>query len=212
VIIMRVVPKKHGPKIAFYKHRITRWAAHAAQIGTTAADVAELAAVTEEAREALAAQQAAQRVAQSATLRLHLAVEKMGTRGSAIIQQVRVRAATSGDDGVYGLAWIPQPKKRSPIGAPGRPYQFSVTLQPIGWVELRWKCRNARGSVGTMYEVWRRIGGAGALERVGMSGTKRFVDKTVPAGSGVVMYQVRAVRTTAVGEWAQFNVYFGGVR
>jgi hypothetical protein len=31
----------------------------------------------------------------------------------------------------------------------------------------------------------------------------------VPAGSSQVTYQIQAVRSTAVGPWAQFNVNFG---
>ena len=31
----------------------------------------------------------------------------------------------------------------------------------------------------------------------------------MPAGSSQVTYQIQAVRSTAVGPWAQFNVNFG---
>jgi len=35
------------------------------------------------------------------------------------------------------------------------------------------------------------------------------VDATIPAGSSQVTYQMQAVRSTAAGPWAQFNVNFG---
>ena len=38
---------------------------------------------------------------------------------------------------------------------------------------------------------------------------KEFTDQTVPAGSSQVTYQIQAVRSTAAGPWAQFNVNFG---
>jgi hypothetical protein len=205
---MRVVPRKYEPKISYYRDRVARWAAHADQIGTSAEDVAALAALTEEAREALAAQQAAQMAARSATLRLKLAMEKMGERGGGIMTQIRVRALQEGA-GVYSLAGIAARKKKSPLGPPGRPYAFDAELGALGWLTLRWKCKHPRGAQGTMYQVWRRVGNVGAFERLGMSGEKTFVDKTVPAGAGVVMYKIQAVRTTAEGEWGVFEVSLG---
>ena len=32
---------------------------------------------------------------------------------------------------------------------------------------------------------------------------------TIPAGTPQVQYQIRGIRPTAAGEWAQFNVNFG---
>ena len=44
---------------------------------------------------------------------------------------------------------------------------------------------------------------------IGASGTRSFVDATVPAGTPTVTYQVQAARSTAVGLAAQFVVNFG---
>ena len=66
--------------------------------------------------------------------------------------------------------------------------------------------------VGTIYQVSRRTGATGAggaFVAVGGTGTRSFVDPTVPAGAAAVTYQIQAVRSTAVGPWAQFNVNFG---
>jgi hypothetical protein len=65
-----------------------------------------------------------------------------------------------------------------------------------------------------MYQVYRRIGGgsgdgAGEFTYLGGSGSKKFVDSTVPAGSSQITYQIQAVRSTAVGAWEQFNVNIG---
>jgi hypothetical protein len=64
-------------------------------------------------------------------------------------------------------------------------------------------------AAGTVYQVGRRIGGAGEFTYCGGAGAKKFLDETIPAGSSQVTYQIQAVRSTAVGEWAQFNVNFG---
>ena len=55
----------------------------------------------------------------------------------------------------------------------------------------------------------RRKIGSGEFQFVGGVGEKKFVDQTVPAGSTTITYQLQAVRSTASGEWAQFNVNFG---
>ncbi len=62
---------------------------------------------------------------------------------------------------------------------------------------------------GVTYQVWRRFGSEGEFSFVGASGEKKFVDSTIPVGTAQVQYQVRGIRPTSAGEWAQFNVNFG---
>ena len=78
-----------------------------------------------------------------------------------------------------------------------------------GAVTLKWKCANPAGTSGTIYQVWRRDTPTGDFNYLGGTGSKSFDDATIPAGSGGVTYQIQAVRSTAVGLWAQFNVNFG---
>jgi hypothetical protein len=209
---MRLVPESNVGKIQFFEVHLEPWTEHAAEIGADPAMVAELAAQTQAAREALIEQQAAQAAARAATLKLRTVVDAMASTGSTIILQVRGRSRMSGN-GVYSLAQIASPAEPSPMAPPGTPQRFTVELQPIGWITLRWKCRNPRGAVGTLYHVHRRINagsGAGdAFEYIGTTGRKTFVDKSIPAGAGAVTYQVQAVRSTASGAVAQFNVTFG---
>lgn len=91
-------------------------------------------------------------------------------------------------------------------GLPGTPSEFRVELSAIGSITIFWKCTNP--TAGTMYEVYRTIGD-GTETYLATVGKKHFEDMTVPAGSSRVMYRVRAVRSTATGEWASFNVNFG---
>jgi hypothetical protein len=60
-----------------------------------------------------------------------------------------------------------------------------------------------------MYMIYRRLGAAGAFESLGGVGEKKFHDTTIPAGTASVTYKIQAVRSTAVGDWAEFNVNFG---
>ena len=212
---MSVVPGNYIDKVQFYETHLTPWAANAVAIGTTAALVTDLTTKTAAARAAYDAQQSVQAAAKAATLSLGTAVAAMGSAGAAIINQIRAKAA-SGGDGVYALAQIPAPATPTPVGTPGTPTSFAASLGADGALGLKWKCVNPIGSVGTIYQVWRRINGTGGtggasvdFAYLGGSGTKSFTDSTVPAGSAAVTYQIQAVRSTAVGPWAQFNVNFG---
>lgn len=206
---MRVVPKPTANRIQFFEGRIAPWTEHSAAIGTDAAMVADLQTKTQAARAAYRAQQAAQQAARSATASLHNAVAAMGVAGAAIILQIRAKAETTGDEGVYALAYISPPAKRSPAGAPGTPDGFTVRLLAAGALELRWKCDNPPGTTGTIYQVYRRIGASGEFAYLGSAGKKRYIDAAIPAGASSITYQIQAVRSTAVGKWAQFNVNFG---
>jgi hypothetical protein len=97
----------------------------------------------------------------------------------------------------------------SPVPPPGTPNRFKVSLLGDGSIELKWKCNNPRGSTGTLYQVWRRIGTSGEFDYLGGSGEKKFTDSTLPAGATNVTYKLQAVRSTASGDWADCNVNFG---
>lgn len=97
----------------------------------------------------------------------------------------------------------------TPRPAPGTPYKFTATLGADGALTLDWKCNNPRGSGGTIYQVWRRLGATGEFQYLSGSGTKKFVDGTIPAGTAQVTYRIQAVRSTAVGAWAEYAVNFG---
>jgi hypothetical protein len=206
---MSLVPDSKLGKISFYANRVDQWADRAAEIGTTPEQVAQLADFTAEAREAFDAQALAQQAAQAATLRLHNALEKMTTAGAQIILQVRSKASRDGDP-IYALATIDPPARPSPIAEPGKPHGFAAELWQNGALQLKWKCKNPAGAVGTTYHIERRTGAFEPMVYLGTVGEKKFVDETIPAGTASVVYQVRAVRSTKVGPVAQFNVQFHG--
>jgi hypothetical protein len=100
-------------------------------------------------------------------------------------------------------------KPREPVGAPGKPFLFRWTLTTIGSLDLQWKCKHPPGASGTTYKISRRINGESTFTFLGVTGRRRFSDVTVPAGTASVTYQVQAIRSTKVGEIADFNVNFG---
>lgn len=205
---MGVLPPNKVARIEFCENHNTPWSANAVAIGTTAAEAAALATKTTAARNAFNARQSARNAARAATNDYNLAVEAMTQAAADIIKQIKTKAAISGS-GVYSLAEIPAPATPSPRPPPGPISDFVVTLDGNGALGLKWKCANPPGATGTIYQVWRRIGAAGEFSYLGGSGSRSFVDDTLPAGSASVTYQIQAVRSTAVGPWAQFNVNFG---
>ena len=205
---MAVVPDSRVDKISFFENHSAAWSTNAVAIGTTSGAVTALGTLTTAARAAYNAQQVAIDAARAATLTFNNAVDAMGSAGSDVILQIRAKAATAGD-GVYALAQIPAPATPSPRPAPGVPTGFAASLGGDGSVTLTWKCANPPRCTGTIYQVYRRVGGEGEFTYIGGAGKKEFVDATLPAGAGQVTYQVQGVRSTAAGPWAQFNVNFG---
>jgi hypothetical protein len=207
---MRLVPITHHGKIQYFQNKEIPWGDHAAQIGTSPAAVADLAAKVAAAREKLAAQAQAAQAARSATADLRAAIRDMAQAGADIIKQIRAKAAADGGDDVYVLAQIPAPATPSPIPPPGTPANFTVTLRGDGSLMLKWKCKNPRGAVGTIYQISRQIGAGGEFTNIGVVGSKRFVDTTLSAGAAAsVTYQVVAMRSTAAGTAARFTVNLG---
>lgn len=97
----------------------------------------------------------------------------------------------------------------SPMPPPGTPDSFRIELLAGGGLELRWKCKHPGRAAGAIYHIYRRDVASAKFEFLGSSGKRRFTDETVPAGSMGVVYKVQAVRSTAMGEPAEFNVNFG---
>ena len=205
---METVPQTHAEKIQYFQAHIAKWLENADAIGLSAAEVAEIEAKTLAARQALNQRNEARAAARSATLGLKMALAELSEAGSQAIMKIRTRAATYGNS-VYAMANLPAPAQPSPLGAPGTPYDFKAALDSMGALTLRWKCKNPRNAVGTMYQVWRRRGYEGRPEFLGASGRRRFIDCTVPEGSATLVYEIVAIRSTARGNAAQFTVHLG---
>jgi hypothetical protein len=205
---MALVPDKKQQKISFYQSKIDPWTTNATAIGTTTTAVTALGTLVTAAQTAMDAQTTAEAAFRTAVEAANNAVNAMAAAGADIISAIRTKARTGGD-GVYTLAQIPAPATPSPVGAPGQPKNFTVALNADGSLMLKWKCSNPAGSTGTIYQVWRRAGATGEFTYIGGAGAKQFLDAELPTGVSQVTYQIQAVRSTAVGPWAQFNVNFG---
>ncbi|KAA0213038.1 MAG: hypothetical protein DYG94_12075 [Leptolyngbya sp. PLA3] len=211
---MGVVPDTRIGKIEFYEaHALAGgpWATNAAGIGLTPASVTALSTLTIAARNAFNAAEAARQAAKAATQAYYDAVRAMHSgpgAGQDMIDTIRNWAESKDNPNVYALAQIPPPATPGTTPPPGTPFKFRVGLLQDGALELKWKCNNPGGTVGTIYEIRRAVGG-GAFAFVGASGVKSFTDDTLVSGAAPVTYRITAVRSTARGNPAQFTVNFG---
>jgi len=208
---MSIVPDNRVGKIEFYEAHNPVWTANAVAVGLLPASVTALVTATTNARKAYNDHLAAQAAAKAATNAFYDKVRLMHAApgaGADMIQTIKTFAQTTNNPNVYVLAQIPPPAAGGTTPPPGTPFDFTVGLLQDGSLELKWKCSNPSGTVGTIYEVKRSIGG-GALTFVGATGVKTFTDDSLPSNASPCTYQVTAVRSTARGNPAQFTVNFG---
>lgn len=214
---MAIVPDDRLGKIEFYEaHALAGgpWATNATSIGVTAAAVTALGTLVTAARTAYNAAEAARQAAKAATQSYYEAVRAMHSNpgaGADMIEQIKNYAQSKNLPNVYTLAQIPPPATPGVTPPPGTPFDFTVGLLQNGALELKWKCNNPSGTGGTIYEVWRRLGGStsGPFGYVGSTGVKTIIDDTVPSNSGPITYQITAIRSTQRGNPGQFTVTFG---
>ncbi len=206
---MSVMPRDKVGQIEFATSHVEKWLEHAIAIGSSPERIEELAAKIAEARAAFNEQKQAQLKARAATMKFHLAVDAMSAITQEVITTARTKAIASGDNEIFVLASIPTPKNPSPIRELDKPHRFSAKLGALGTIILQWKCTQPRGATGVIYQVSRQLGSTGEMLPIGVTGKKKFLDATIPQGTSIVTYNVRAVRSTGTSEWASYDVKFG---
>lgn len=206
---MGTVPTNPKLRMEWYESHVAQIALNAVAVGTTTTATTDLSTKTLAARTKYNAKLEAENAAKVATSEWHSAIEAMATAGSAIIDQIRAKARTVGGNSIYELAGIPAPATPTPVPPPGQPTDLKVALDATGALTLKWKCVNPPGASGTTYNVFRRIGAVGEFSFLGGSGVREITDASVPAGAALVMYKIQGVRSTSVGPWNTFNVFFG---
>jgi hypothetical protein len=120
-----------------------------------------------------------------------------------------VEATTTVTDGQKANLGLSVRATPGPAPAPGTCSDFKAELLNDGSVQITFKANNPAGLSGVTYQVYRRFGSEGEFNFAGASGLKKYIDSTIPAGTPQVQYQIRGIRPTAAGDWAQFNVNFG---
>jgi len=206
------LPRKPLERLAFLKGRMALWASEAVAIGSSTSAITNLTALVDACDAAAGDVVTTRGAAEAATIEFRIADEAMTKAAADVIKSIKAKAAVAGDT-IYAAAQLPAPAIPGPIGAPGTPANFTVSLRPDGSLEFGWKCVNPAGSHGTIYQVARKIGAAGVLAVIGSTGSRKFIDATLPAGAaaaeGGVLYQVTAMRSTLSGVPGTCLVQFG---
>ncbi len=216
---MSIVPANIRPAIDFCLVHATVWQANALAIGITAGQATAFKNAATAADTSFVARENAANAAKAATVNQASAVSAMRISAADTLRSIKAFAEASANPAaVYAIAQIPPPAVPSPRPAPGQPTDFKVNLNPGGSITLKWKCPNPAGSTGTVYHVYRRIGGAESpVTDLGTIGVREFTDETVPSSAGGVgvVYIVQAQRAELLGAASlpmtvQFGVGGGG--
>jgi len=190
----------------------TIFVANAVAVGILPADATRFADAVDDAQTASDEQETIKNAYRTATSNTNAAFSNLLTVQGDVIRKIRAFAESSADpQAIYTLAQIPPIATPSVMAPPGKPSNMKVTLDTAtGWINLAWKCTNPEGSSGTSYIVKRRLPGGGEFSFIGVSGTKKFVDKTFFAGPDFVEYTVQGQRAGSSGPVSDvFLVNFG---
>ncbi len=204
------VPRKTAEFVSWLKPRGPAWKLNNAALGLTTlqgtnADAAATAIFT-----AYDARLAAEQAFRAAVATLDTALDSARSVTGDCMRTIDAFASNAPDPTViYNLAEFPAPSAPKPAPPPGLPSDLRVTLGQTGTLELAWKIAPTTGG-GVVYEVKRSLGSAtGPFEYLGVVGTRKFNDDTLPSGNATVFYQVTGVRSTQRGPSAVFMVRFG---
>jgi hypothetical protein len=208
---MSTVPVKDLDVIQFFEFHYPVWnSAPPASIGLTPAQLTALDTATKAARNTYTAQQSAKNAAKAATVNFRTAIGALRNSGADLVKAIRAFAQTSNNPAVYSLAQIDPPAPPAPRPAPGQPNDFTVTLSTEGAIVLKWKATNAAASSGVYFNVRRKLAGDETYTIIGNTGSKSFVDDTLPFGTTSATYIIQGYRGTQAGEASdQFVVQFG---
>lgn len=192
---MAVVPAGTPEKLAFFETRLPVWAADAEGIGLSAAQIAELTALTVAARNAYNAAITARAAARAATQAQNDAIGAMAGLGGDLVKTIRAFAQTTDDPAVFAAAQIPAPRPKTPLGPAPTPTNLTAELTNSGGIRLRWTA-SSRGRTGFVIErrLTRQGEIPGAWSLIGTSVAKSFTDNAVPTGLESAQYRVTAER------------------
>jgi len=194
---------KRSEQIDFFEQHLAVWVNDPAAIGLTSAAVTELNGLTQAARSSFVSVQALRESAKSGTVSYYNATDAMRTAGAAAIDSIRAYAKTTGDDEVYAIAQIPPPAQRDPAPPPAAPTDITLSVQPNGAIQVKWKITQPAPGAEIQTVLQRRLNNLGSWENLGVTGLKTFTDSTVPGGTELVTYMLHATRAGVSGPFSQ---------
>lgn len=205
---MRPIPQALGEQIDFFESCVARWGAGGGGPAVSPAQVAELAALVAETVRARVAADQAKEAAKATTRTLHTARAAMLALGRAMVSAER-----QGGEAAPEAASLIELKPGALLEAPKAPTNVRVWASAQGDVTVAWDAERAGAPTGVYFEVRRAVvegeGSGPASIRVFTTADTRYTDVSdlaanpspPPLASGVLAYQVRALRGGGVSEW-----------
>ncbi len=216
------LPKNPRDAVAWIAARAGDWEQHAAELGLDPQAAAQMVALAQAAQaahqhaytkrsEALYATKAWRTKAGEAMDAAAVLISAIKTTAQGEDQKERTR--------LYGLARLCLPRsRRRRAPRPGRVAALRTRLLESGSLELRIEAEHPKGVRGVIYEIWRQDSRADHPDEPGVSGqfvfianarSKRYADRTIPAGTAMATYRVAATTVSGRGPDAFFTVRFG---
>lgn len=183
-----------------------------AAIGLTSAQALDFATATSTAAAAQLTGEEAKQAQKSATQQTDSAFLDLRRVAGDTVRLIRTFADMQTDpDAVYAIANVPPPQPKSPQAPPDQPYDIKGLLDTsTGALTISWKAANP--GTGTSYIVKRRLETEASFEYIGTTGSKSFVDGTLPLGVERAFYTIQGQRADSTGPVsAIFTATFGRV-
>lgn len=193
---MATLPGTIVGDIQWFEERVSSWSENAASIGLTLAQAAAIGTETGQARSAFNAANAAKTAYKDSVVIQNAEVGEMRSLGGQLITTIRAFAEQQPDTSVvYALASVP-PKQSPSSVPPVQPTDVSYDLTNTGSIELKWKGTTAGGTVFSVVRAVQIEPGEpfGAFEQVGLTGSREFLDGSIPPCCIAAQYVIRAFK------------------
>lgn len=186
------------------------FSANAVAIGLTVIEAGAFAAAVTAAQTAWNDAIAAREVAKAKTVTSDAAFGTLFDKASITVSTIKAFADKNANPpAIYALAQIPMPAEPQPAGPPPAPQNVTCQIDNLGRVDVRW---SGSTRYSTFFNVWRKLYGETTWTQVGATGSKSFVDATVPQGTPSAIYYVQGQRGQNVGEPSEtIAVIFGAL-
>lgn len=208
------VPRRLDQFVPWLQSHVTLWSGQGTppDIGLTATQVADLAALSDDFVAKYDAAQSARADAKAATLEQNLALDAVRAMLGGDIEIIDGYAKTTADPGVYARAQIDPPKPGAPRETAPVPTDLSIRAGSFGDLNLSFDASKGQGSVFIIERQLRPIGGEPeAWTYADTSSDKAWTDTSVPRGIASVRYRVRTKLTNGVvSDWSEDKGFFYG--
>lgn len=209
---MATIPRDRAEFIMWAKSHAEVWNGDPTGLGLDSVQTGNFVTLVNTLMADADAQQAARDAAKAATQKVNDTESITRNMAADMVRVIRGFAINTNNPNVYVDAQIPPPQPASPVPPPGQPTDFSVLLNSDGSLTLKWKSTNPEGSYNVVYMVQRRLVSENSFQFVGASGTREWVDTTLPYGTDGATYIVTAQRGTTMGTPSlQLSVSFGSL-